>query len=188
MKIHTITIGAACAMMLFAIPGRAEQRATTAAALESFHDAVHDYARLHRRLEKRVPAMHVTEHAQEIFDASDALAAALIAARPAAREGDLFTPGVATVFRHRIARALTARGFLPDEVIAAGNEEAPPDAAWPAVNGRFPWMRGAAMWPCVINALPPLPGELQYRIVGRDLVLVDVHANLVVDILREALR
>jgi hypothetical protein len=44
------------------------------------------------------------------------------------------------------------------------------------------------MWPCVINALPPLRGELQYRIVGRDLVLVDVHANLVVDILREALR
>jgi hypothetical protein len=40
----------------------------------------------------------------------------------------------------------------------------------------------------MIEALPPLPDELQYRIVGRDLVLVDVHANLVVDILREALR
>ena len=74
------------------------------------------------------------------------------------------------------------------ELLFGNHEEAPPDAAWPAVNGRFPWMRGAAMWPCIIDALPPLPDELQYRIVGRDLVLVDVHANLVVDILREALR
>jgi len=43
------------------------------------------------------------------------------------------------------------------------------------------------MWPCIIEALPPLPDELQYRTLGRDLVLVDVHANLVLDILREAL-
>jgi hypothetical protein len=58
----------------------------------------------------------------------------------------------------------------------------------PVVNGRFPWLRGAGMWLCVLNALPSVPEELQYRIVGRDLVLVDVHANLVVDSLRDALR
>ena len=34
---------------------------------------------------------------------------------------------------------------------------------------------------------PALPPELAYRFVGRDLVLVDVHANLVVDILDLAL-
>ncbi len=44
------------------------------------------------------------------------------------------------------------------------------------------------MWPCVLDALPRLPHELQYRFVGRDLVLVDTHADLVVDILRNAVR
>lgn len=43
------------------------------------------------------------------------------------------------------------------------------------------------MFACVIEALPPLPAELQYRIVGDDLVLIDVHASLVVDILPRAL-
>ena len=33
-----------------------------------------------------------------------------------------------------------------------------------------------------------LPQELQYRFVGRDLVLVDTHADLVLDILRNAVR
>jgi hypothetical protein len=55
-------------------------------------------------------------------------------------------------------------------------------------NGRFPWRRGAAMWPCVLDALPQLPYELQYRLIGRDLVLVDTHADLVVDILRNIVR
>jgi hypothetical protein len=44
------------------------------------------------------------------------------------------------------------------------------------------------MWPCVLNALPALPDELQYRLIGHDLALVDLHADLVVDILRDAVR
>jgi hypothetical protein len=39
----------------------------------------------------------------------------------------------------------------------------------------------------VIAALPELPPELQYRFVGADLVLVDIGAGLVVDVLRGAL-
>ena len=33
--------------------------------------------------------------------------------------------------------------------------------------------------------LPALPAELEYRVVGRDLVLVDVSIDLVVDVLEE---
>jgi hypothetical protein len=188
MNIHSFSVAALCTMLLFANPLRAEQAASAAGALQPFHDAVSDYAKLHRRLEKQVRQLHVTEHAEEIFDASDALANAIKAARPTAREGDLFTPAVANVFRERIADALTAGGFHPEEVIAASLEEADEEAPLPVVNGRFPWLRGAAMWPCVLNALPLLPDDLEYRIVGRDLVMVDTHANLVVDILRNAVR
>ena len=55
------------------------------------------------------------------------------------------------------------------------------------VNGTFPWVLATAMFPCVIAALPPLPPELQYRIVGDTLVLIDVHASLIVDLLPHAL-
>jgi hypothetical protein len=37
--------------------------------------------------------------------------------------------------------------------------------------------------PQLIRALPQLPPELQYRIVGRALVLWDHHADLIVDVL-----
>ena len=38
-----------------------------------------------------------------------------------------------------------------------------------------------SMPPSLLMALPPLPKELDYRIVGRDLVLHDVDTDLVVD-------
>ena len=43
------------------------------------------------------------------------------------------------------------------------------------------------MPPSLLMALPQLPRELDYRIVGRDLVLHDVNADLVVDIIPNAL-
>ena len=55
-----------------------------------------------------------------------------------------------------------------------------------AVNGDMPWRFSSAVPACIVEALPPLPPELQYRFVGPDLVLVDVHASLIVDILRDA--
>jgi hypothetical protein len=55
------------------------------------------------------------------------------------------------------------------------------------VNGAFSWALGNAMPPCVLHALPELPIELQYRFVGVDLILIDIHADLVVDILRDAI-
>jgi len=37
----------------------------------------------------------------------------------------------------------------------------------------------------LLRKLPDLPPELEYRIVGRSLILRDVKANLIVDILRD---
>ena len=55
------------------------------------------------------------------------------------------------------------------------------------VNDTAPWILGVTMFPCLVDALPALPPVLQYRIVSRDLVLIDVHASLVVDILTNVL-
>ena len=39
--------------------------------------------------------------------------------------------------------------------------------------------------PNLLQKLPALPPELEYRIVGRDLILRDVTGNVVVDVMRE---
>ena len=39
--------------------------------------------------------------------------------------------------------------------------------------------------PALLRKLPDLPPELEYRIVARSLILRDVKANLIVDILRD---
>jgi hypothetical protein len=83
---------------------------------------------------------------------------------------------------------LTAGGFLPEELVSAMSEEADDFSPLRVVNGRFPWGRGTIMWPSILQALPRLPDEVQYRMTGRHLVLLDTHADLVVDILRDAVQ
>lgn len=175
-------------LVAFAVAGSAETLDARQAPLQQFTTSIQQYVQLHRQIERQLPPLRARSDAQEIAESSNAMASALQTVRASAREGDIFTSAVGALLRSRIAEALDARGFTAEQVIAASLEEADEEAPLPAVNGRFPWTRGAEMFPCVLNALPDLPDELQYRIVGRDLVLIDVHANLVVDILRDAVQ
>jgi hypothetical protein len=155
--------------------------------LAAFRESVAHYMLLHQRAERQVGRLQVTERVRQIIDVSDALAAAIQEARRSAREGDLFTAEIAEAIRGRIARALREAGYYPRDVVAASREDVAEAAEYPVVNGRFPWSRGAAMWPVILHVLPGLPEDLQYRVVDDDLILIDVKANLVVDILRDAI-
>ncbi|HKY19889.1 MAG TPA: hypothetical protein VJM31_01605 [Vicinamibacterales bacterium] len=175
-------------LLAFAAIGMAAPDEAQPASLLQFKEAIHQYVQLHRRIERQLPPFRPHSDTENIIESSNAMAGALHTARVNAREGDIFTPEMAALLRTRVSDALAARGFTAESMVAAMLEEADTDAPLPLVNGRFPWRRGAAMWPCVLDALPKLPDELQYRFVGRDLVLVDTHADLVVDILRNAVR
>lgn len=157
-------------------------------AVRQFMDATREYAVLHRQLESRLPRLEVTSHPETVYAAVQAMAAAVRAARPAARPGDVFTEALAPELRARMAVALASHGFTPDDVRAP---EAADGLAAPGpplrVNESFPWRYATSLFPCILDALPPLPPELQYRIVGNTLVLVDLHADLVVDLLPYAL-
>lgn len=154
----------------------------------SFARAAEDYAFMHRRLERRLPAIEVNANPETLRRAIDTMAAAVRAARADTLQGDLFNPRVRAAIRVRIAQALRAHGLTPADVRAAELAEGiDPAGVTLTINGTFPWAIGTAMVPCILEALPPLPPELQYRLVGRDLVLIDVHASLVIDILREAI-
>ena len=55
------------------------------------------------------------------------------------------------------------------------------------VNGDHPAGRSIpAIPPCILAALPTLPSEVRYSFVGRDLILWDLHAGLIVDFVPRA--
>ena len=155
--------------------------------LEGFEERVGHYVRLHRRLERALPPEQLFEDPEDMSAAVDVLHNAIADARPFKQEGNVFTPAAAYVLTRRLHRAITDNGYTAAEVLAAINAGYRPWVALPEVNGRFPPARDKEGWPALRAVLPALPDELRFRFVNRDLVLVDVHADLVVDILRDAL-
>jgi hypothetical protein len=156
-------------------------------ALEQFNTAIDQYVTLHRRLERSLPPEQMFDDPEDMFAAREALRSAIADARPNARPGGIFAPTIAQVIVERLERTIRDRGHDPYEILADINQDRLPGMAEPQVNGEFPWGAGSTMWPSLLHALPPLPQELEYRFWDRHLVLVDGHANLVVDILENAL-
>jgi hypothetical protein len=154
------------------------------AAVAAFTAATREYAALHRRLERELPPLQVTPNPDVIAKAIQDMANAIRAARPTMKQGDFFTDDLGVFLRRRVAEGLATSGFTPDDVRATEHAGGVDPAQVPLKVGEpFHWIYGSAMFPCVLHALPSLPPELQYRIVGSTLVLIDVHASLIVDVL-----
>ena len=166
----------------------AEARQFDPGGIVAFQRQADAYAFLHRRLERQLPVVEVNADPETFRRAIESMAGAIRAARPDAQQGDLFNPAAQRTIRERIAVALRAQGLTPADVRAAERHDGvAPASLLLRVNGTFPWAASTAMFPSILEALPAVPPELQYRMVGRDLVLVDVHASLIVDILPLAL-
>jgi hypothetical protein len=155
--------------------------------MRQFDARVAAYVALHRSVERFVPTPRAFADSAEAETIYGAMTQAMRIMRMPVHEGDVFIAEVAPAFRRRIGEALlTANADLQD-LRAEMRDTTLPGARAPVVNETFSWALGSLMPPQVLLALPTLPDELEYRFVGPDLVLIDLHANLVVDILREAL-
>ena len=101
-------------------------------------------------------------------------------ARPEAQQGDIFTPPVATYFKKQIESTL--QGPEGDKVRASLRHAEPLPNVQLKVNAKYPRnLPLQSMPPTLLKNLPPLPKELQYRMVGTTLVLYDVASGLVAD-------
>jgi hypothetical protein len=153
-----------------------------ARALKDFADRTRAYMELHARVAKEVRPLEPGATSEAIAQHSRALADALRAARRSAREGDIFTPEVAPQFRRIIRRDLRERDLddafaaiqeVPIAVILQVNQDWPADAA------------RATVPPRLLKNLYPLPPDLEYRFIDRHLVLLDIDAHIIVDIVRD---
>ena len=146
-----------------------------ARAVLEFQRAADSYAFLHRQAERRIGLAH-----RRAGDAPDTIAAeelrtAIVAERPTALDGPMFTPAVVIAFRNMAGKAARRPGCDPGELRSGLWEMFHQINS--AATGTTP------VEACIATALPALPDELEYRSAGTVLLLVDVHANLVVDVL-----
>jgi hypothetical protein len=154
------------------------------AAFRGFDAAVARYVALQQKIRAEVPGLKPESTAKELNDASDRLAAAMRRARPRAAQGEFFDAEAARVIRQRIIAALRAPGSTV--VLESIDDEVPP-VLKPDVHFRFPQaLEMATMPPTILGLLPPVPAELEYRIVGEYLVLRDVGAALIIDFIPRA--
>ncbi|MGO8786529.1 MAG: hypothetical protein ACLQVL_03995 [Terriglobia bacterium] len=105
---------------------------------------------------------------------------AIVARRPAAAQGNIFTPEISAEFRRLIGIAYSADGKHIRESLL---DAEPGTGQWQVrVNQEYPYTEPLQLMPpSLLGNLPSLPPELEYRTVGRELVLRDVGANLIVD-------
>jgi len=146
--------------------------------LRDFQTRVGAYVEVQQRLAAEGPPMQSTAVSSKTQATENALAARLKTARVDAKQGDIFAPAVAARLRQLMDPEL--RGRAATETRSAIRDEAPPKFDL-KVNAVFPDGALPTMPVNVLQVLPRLPKQLEYRIINSNLVLRDVQAGIVVD-------
>lgn len=156
------------------------------AALATMVDRVNTYRALRDRLEGDLPALPVNAAPAQIDSHQRALEARIREARAGARPGNLLTDQAQPVIR----RLLLAVFDGPDgRQLRSSILDVSPTGVKAVVNQRYPDSAPVAtMPPQVLQTLPRLGEGLEYRFLGRDLILLDVRARLIVDVMDDVLR
>ena len=156
-----------------------------AAQYEDFAKRLDAFMKVRDAVEDSVGDLDPTKSQAEIAARASALAAGLIAARPNARAGDIFTPEIATILASMIKEEYSRRSEPVQETREDTQDELPDFV--PKVNSLYPTTYPLATFPpTLLPLLPPLPEKLEYRIVQNYLVLRDIEANLIVDFMPNA--
>ena len=186
---RAVAVGmAAMALWTAAAGGFARQEGHGYGPLDRFQSAVGEYMALREVVKQTTPPLKITPDAEDIRAASNAIAEGILRTRSSAKEGDIFNADVAELLRLRIGASSREPGCDVAEIVAAERDDhGVPPPQRPLVHDRLDWGRGLFMPWCVLRVLPLVPDELQFRFVERDLVLVDIEAGLVVDVLPDAL-
>lgn len=178
-----------CALTLTAcVAGCAAERRTAtipAGPLADFERRVEAYNKLHEEQEKKVPALKDKSKPELITAHEQAFAAALQKARADAKPGDIITPAA----KARLVEIVRAEMTGPQnkdarEAAKVGNPPKDAEGSNPTLKINAVYPKSAPltlMPPSVLLKLPKLPETLEYRFVGRTLILRDTVANIIVD-------
>ena len=179
---------------LFLISACAWRGEATAQADGKLLDAqVQKYLEIHKKAGASVPPLpKETTDTALIATREKQFADAIRALRPNAKQGDVFTPEIARMITTAIKQTLVAKGGKDAKgtILGEGNPKSAESAAPVnlAVNAPYPGTAPlSTVPPSVLMVLPTLPKELEFRFVGRNLILRDTQANMIVDFMPNAL-
>ena len=127
-----------------------------------------------------LPPLRVTDDPAELTSRELALAERIRLARTGATEGEFFTPSISVEFRRLLLIEMDLETW--DSLM----DDNPGDFDHP-INGTYPKKKPlSTVPPNILAALPSLPDGIQYRFLGRHLVLHDTRANVILDRIRYA--
>ncbi len=152
--------------------------------VQDFENRVAHY--LEERRKEAGTSPKATSSPEKLDEAQQTLAQKSKAARAEAEHGDVFTPEITAYFRRQIKSALAGRQGAK---VRASLRRAEPVQDVPLrVNQVYPnKVPLQSMPPSLLQKLPPLPKEMQYRLVGRNLVLLDGAPKIIVDFIPNAI-
>ena len=161
--------------------GQPGANAQGSATLE-FQNRIKEYLKIHNDAERKVPNLKNTDDPAQISGREMALAKTIQTLRPGAKIGDIFAPEYQPYFIKIVQDDFATRSAAARKAIIV---ELPKNMKVD-INTVYPTTIPLATFPpALLGKLPDLPPELEYRLVGRSLILRDVKANLIVDILRD---
>jgi hypothetical protein len=181
----------------------AEQNANPdALVLADFQKRIDAYMAIHKEAAKDAPPRKETKNPADIKAAQDALGAKIRAARATAKQGDILTPEIQNKFRrlaYPVVTSPTPQGTVGKEVkkdikeeLKENTEERKEEGGKPVVlkvNATYPDDTPLPTTPPqVLMNLPKLPEQLEYRLVGKNLIIRDVEANIIVDFVPNAIQ
>jgi hypothetical protein len=155
-----------------------------AQALAGFLDRVNAYVKVHQKLEASLPHLPKEATPQQIDKNQRALGQKIQEARKGAKQGDLFTPESQAVIKKLLAKVF---GGPDGAALKASIMDENPGVPKIVVNERYPdAVPLSTIPPQVLQGLPKLPEEMEFRFVGNTLVLMDVHAHIIADFIPDA--
>jgi hypothetical protein len=157
-----------------------------AEAIEEFREETDEYVELRNKLESQLPPLPTQAAPERVHAHAIALGDLIISARQRAKRGDIFVSLIDPLIRAR-AQTVFARPEGAQDRAAIQDEQSERNVA-ARVNQRYPDPLPLSAVPAsVIASLPRLPPELQYRFIGRHLILIDIGARIIVDYMPDVL-
>jgi len=153
-----------------------------AEVLADFKERLDQYVALRNKVDDGAPKLKRTDDPSKIRVAQQTLAERVRAARSTARQGDIFTPDIGTYLRRLL------RPEAGDPETKASIKDDNPGTIPFKVNGEYPDKETlSTVPPNVLLTLPRLPDDIEYRFVGKHMILRDVRANLIIDYMLNAI-
>lgn len=146
-----------------------------AETLAEFNQRVRNYAELRRIAERGVPPLRVTDNADEIIRSERTLTARIREVRRSSDRGQIFSRRMETQLKNLFV-------VVVDSTTLSAIMDDGPDEFDVDVNEAYARHKSlATMPPNILLLLPALAEDLEYRFVGRHLIVRDVRANMIVD-------